>query len=143
MPGLSVDGELDGQVTLLAYANQRYRTAHAGRQPGHDTAALVDDPGQVDAALLELLPKDLAAIHAAGFLVMPQAKQDRALRAVSLLKERFSGFHNADQLVLDIQRAASPDEAIDNLALERRVGPLGRVSGDNILVRHEHHRLQV
>ena len=143
MPRLAVDGELHCQVAFLTHPDQRNRPAHPGRQTGHDPAALVDNPGQVDAALLELLAHDLAAIHAAGFFVMPQTKQDGALRAVALLQQRFGCFHDADQLVLDVQRAAPPDEAIYDLAFEGRVGPLGRVGRDDILVRHEHHRLQV
>ena len=92
-------------------------------------AALIHDPGQTDAAFLEHLPHDLAAVDAAGFFVVPQAEQNGALRAVALPEQRLGGVHDADQLVLDVQRAAAPDEAVDDHPVERRVGPLGRVGG--------------
>ena len=83
MPRLAMNGELHRQVALFAHADQRHRAAHAGRQAGDDPAAFVDDPGQADAAFLEHLPHHLAAIDAAGLLVMSQAEKDGALRAGS------------------------------------------------------------
>ena len=51
-PGWLWYGELHSQIAFLAHPNQRYRPAHPGCQTFHDPAALIDDPGQVDAALL-------------------------------------------------------------------------------------------
>ena len=140
---MSSHGELDCEVTLLTHPNKRHGPAHPGCQTGHDPAALVHNASQVDATLLELLAEDLAAIYAASFLIMPKTEQDRALWAVALLQERLRSFHDPNQLVLDVQRAASPDEAIHDLAFEGRVCPLSRIGRDDVLVRHEHHRLQV
>ena len=97
----------------------------------------------MDFALFQHLPDDLAAIYTAGLFIVTQPEQDRALRAVPLLEQRLRRLHDADQLVLDVQRAPPPDEAIDDLAIEWRVRPLGRVGGDDILVRHQHHRFQI
>src|SRR5512137_1809516 len=136
MPRLAFYGELNRKISLLTYADKPDITPDAGCQAGADAAALVDDTRQLDAAFLEQLPHHLGAVHAARFLVMTHAEQNGALRAEPLLEQNLGRVHDADQLVLDVQRTAAPDEAIDNLPLERRMGPLGRVSGDHILVRH-------
>ena len=142
MPRLAVDGELHRQVAFFAHPDQRNRAAHPGCQTGADPAAFIDNPGQVDAALFEQLPHDLAAIHAAGLFIMPQAKQDGALRAVALL----SSFSAASMMPINwflISSVPRPQMKPSTISFEGRVGPLGRVGRDHILVRHQHDRLQV
>ena len=142
-PGCPLDVELRGEIAFFADADQADRAAHAGRQPCADPAALVHDAGEMDSPLLEQLPHHLAPVEPARFLVVPQAEQDRPLRPVALREQDFGGFEDSDELVLDVQRAAAPDEFAGDLALERRVGPTGRVCGYHVLVRHQHDRLEV
>ena len=85
----TVDGEFHRQVALFTHADQCHRTPDAGHETGADPPALVDDPGQVDAAFLENLSHDLAAIDPAGFLIVTHTKQDGTLRPVALLQECF------------------------------------------------------
>ena len=84
MPRLAVNGKLHRQVALLAHTNQCDLTADTSCQSSHDPTAFVDDPGQVNVALFQFLSQDLAAIHTAGFFIVPQAKQDGTFRAKTL-----------------------------------------------------------
>ena len=74
---------------------------------------------------------------------MAQTEQEGALRTIALRKQRLGRVHDTDQLVLDVQVAAAPDKAVGDHPLERRMGPLSRGGGHDILVRHQHGRLQV
>ena len=76
---------------------------------------------------------------------MTQTKQDRPFRLIALSQQHLGRFHDADQLVFDVQRASAPYETIGYTPFKGRVRPLrqrDRIGGNDILVRHQHNRVQ-
>ena len=71
---------------------------------------------------------------------MAKLHQDRALRLETVFGQRIERFHQRDQRALVVHRAAAIDVAIDDLASERRAGPVAfgpDVHRHHILVRHQ------
>src|SRR3974377_1234985 len=119
----ALDCELKRKVAFLACAHQGHLSFYPNDHALEDAAPFVDDPGQLHATLFEQLANTFGSVYATGFLVVAKGKLDRALWPRAARQERFGGFHDANELVLDIQGAAPPNEPIRNHAVERGVRP--------------------
>ena len=143
------------------YSNLKVRIAflchaHAGQvgvqQPlymrrQHGTA-LVYHAVQVHAPAFQFPRQFPGTVVAAAddLLIMPQAQVHPALWGIALLQQRLHALHQADQVVLHVQRTATPNKPAVIYAVKGRVFPvlLGALAdGHHILMGQKGNRIQV
>ena len=110
-----------------------------------DHAALILDPGQPHAALLQQFGQRLVAAWAANFLVMTEGEHDGACRAEPARGQKFRCLHHGDQRALVVDRAAPPDITIGDDAPEGGVLPLvfgSRRNRHDVDMRHHQHGIE-
>ena len=139
MAGGGRDVQLRRQVTLLSHADQRHRGFHTRHGALDDRAAFIQHGFNAHAALVQA-PDDFRLAGAADFLIVSEGQVDGALGYIALLDLHLDCLQDGHGLGFDIQRAATPDETVYNLAGKGWMLPLfqgGGVGRDDIQVRHE------
>ena len=137
----ALDRQLERRGALLGHPDHADRRGHAGERVVGDRAALVEHEPRPHAAGPQL--GDRVGGAGAGDLLGAPERQPHVLRGHEpAAQQRLDGLADRDELALVVERAATPDRAVDEVAAERRVGPAGALVGDghDVEVGHQHHR---
>ena len=106
--------------------------------------ALVDQVLKLNAALLERAA-DGACAALRSLLVLAKSQQQGALMLPTVRQRILDGLENACDLVLHVDRAATPNVGVVHVPAKGGVRPVGlgtRHHGDHVHVAHEHNGLE-
>ena len=133
-------GELYVHHALFADAHHGDGLRYAGEYAVHNGAALVHHHRGPNAAFLQIR-HDRGRALAGNLFVAGKGEVDIVPRHKALADQPLGRLQHAQQRDLGIQCAAAPQLALKHLAAERRMLPLFRIHGHNVVMRHQHGRL--
>ena len=135
--------DIHSHIAFFGDADNAHRLAGQWRGVD-DHEAFVECHFGLDAARLEQGDAGFGA-GAEHFFVMPEHEKHRTFRLEARGRKGVCRLHQSDKVAFVVDRAAAIDIAVDDLAGERRPGPVrlcAHVDGDDVLVRHQQDRFE-
>ena len=131
---LAGGGQDQGQVALFGDVYHRHGLAGQQGIVGHQHAALVHHPGEVQSQFPHARGQGTGAVMAADFLVVAEREDDTAARLETLRQQLLRGLQQAQHPHLVVQGTAAVNAAVGHHSGEGRVLPVPLRAG-----LHRHH----